>query len=276
MASGSLEFLEDGAWTKRLHPGWAAVAGTTAATFAKHGYIGSRAAYEGRFGLFASHLGERMKDAEIGLATQGLMTQWEINEVAVKPLAACHFTHAPADAALALHAQFGLEPRDIARVVVLVPQQVVKVVCEPVANKKKPQNSYDAQFSIPYIVATCLVKGRFTLDELEDDALADDAVLALARRVDYEIDEASTFPRHYTGEVIIETTDGRRLRHREAINRGSADRPLSNAEIVAKFHGNAGRALTREAAQRVAGAILNLEQHGARQLGDVLAAPPAR
>src|SRR5215831_15018827 len=58
MASGSLEFLEDGAWTKRLHPGWAGVAGITAATLAKHGYVGPRAAYEGRFGLYASHLGQ--------------------------------------------------------------------------------------------------------------------------------------------------------------------------------------------------------------------------
>ena len=64
-------------------------------------------------------------------------------------------------------------PPSIENVVVRVPEPTVDVVCEPVANKKRPQNSYDAQFSIPYIVATGLLKGRFTLDDLDDASLAD-------------------------------------------------------------------------------------------------------
>src|SRR5262245_5095232 len=72
MASGSMEFLQDGAWTKRLHPGWAGVAGITAATLAKHGYVGPRAAYEGRFGLYASHLGQHFEQADLALATEEL------------------------------------------------------------------------------------------------------------------------------------------------------------------------------------------------------------
>src|SRR5215471_14861129 len=246
MASGSMEFLEDGAWTKRLHPGWAGVAGITAATLAKHGYVGPRAAYEGRFGLYASHLGQHFEQADLALATEDLGRSWQIGEVAVKPIAACHFTHAAADAAIALHRRHGLTAKAIRRVRVLVPQEVVKTVCEPEANKRNPANSYDAQFSIPYIVATSLLKGRFTLAELEDEALDDRAVLNLASRVDYAVDPASTFPRHYTGEVIVEAEDGRSLRHREAMNRGCADRPLSNDEVAAKFFDNAERAVERK------------------------------
>jgi 2-methylcitrate dehydratase PrpD len=51
VGSGSMEFLQDGAWTKRMHPGWAGVAGVTAATLARHGFKGPRATYEGRFGV---------------------------------------------------------------------------------------------------------------------------------------------------------------------------------------------------------------------------------
>ena len=69
MGAGSLEFLQDGAWTKRMHPGWAAVAGMTAATLARHGFKGPREAYEGRFGLFNSYLGPLVKDCDLGLAT---------------------------------------------------------------------------------------------------------------------------------------------------------------------------------------------------------------
>jgi len=272
MASGSLEFLEDGAWTKRMHPGWAGVVGITAATLAKHGFVGPRGAYDGRFGLYASHLGKYFDAADLGLATENLGRSWQIDEVAVKPIPACHFTHAAADAAAALRNDHGLAAKDIRRVRVLVPQEVVKTVCEPAANKRNPANSYDAQFSIPYIVATGLTKGRFTLAELEDEALNDRTVLDLAARVDYEIDKASTFPRHYTGEVVVETADGRTLRKREGINRGCADRPLSNDEIVAKFFGNAECAVPRSLAERIRDAVLDCEKGNARSLADALAA----
>ncbi len=71
-ASGTLEFLEDGAWNKRLHPGWAAVAGITAATLARQGFVGTAKAYEGRFGLYASHLQDRFDPADLRLATAEL------------------------------------------------------------------------------------------------------------------------------------------------------------------------------------------------------------
>src|SRR5262249_5951863 len=138
MASGSLEFLEDGSWTKRMHPGWAGVVGITAATLAKHGFVGPRGAYDGRFGLYAGHLGKYFEQADLGLATENLGRSWQINEVAVKPIPACHFTHAAADAAALLHREHGLAAKDIRRVRVLVPQEVVKTVCEPVANKRNP------------------------------------------------------------------------------------------------------------------------------------------
>src|SRR5215470_12601900 len=272
MASGSLEFLQDGSWTKRMHPGWAGVVGITAATLAQHGFVGPRGAYDGRFGLYASHLGKYVEQADLGLATEDLGRSWQIEEVAVKPIPACHFAHAAADAAAVLHKQHGLTVNQIQRVRVLVPQEVVKTVCEPIANKRNPVNSYDAQFSIPYIVATALLKGRFTLAELEDGALKDRAVLGLASRVDYEIDRASTFPRHYTGEVIVETEDGRALRHREGVNRGCADRPLSNDEVVAKFFDNADRAIARKAAERIRDAVLDFDRQSARSLTDALCA----
>jgi 2-methylcitrate dehydratase PrpD len=271
MASGSLEFLEDGAWTKRMHPGWAASSAITAVTLAKHGYVGPRAAYEGRFGLFASHLGSHMANADLALATEQLGASWQIEEVAIKPIPACHFTHAAADAAIALSAK--LDPRAIRSVEVLVPGEVVKTVCEPEANKRAPANSYDAQFSIPYIVATGLLRGRFTLDELEDTAMTDAEVLALAKRVNYTVDRASTFPKHYTGEVVVTLENGETIRHREAINRGSADRPLSNDEIRSKYFDNACRILPPARAEKVCAAVLGLEQGDAGSLADILAEP---
>jgi len=273
MASGSLEFLQDGAWTKRLHPGWAAAAGTTAAMLARHGYVGPGVPYEGRFGLYALYLKAPLDAEHLALATSGLGETWEIDGVALKPIPACHFTHASSDAAIALYRQHGLRPDEIERVIVLVPGATIPIVCEPVENKQRPANSYDAQFSIPYIVATGLLRGRFVLDDLEPAALADEQVRALAARVTHEADPDTTYPRHYSGEVIVHTRDGRRLAHREAINRGSADKPLSNDDIVAKFYDNALRGISREQASRICEAVLSLERQPARELAKALSAP---
>jgi 2-methylcitrate dehydratase PrpD len=272
VGAGSLEFLNDGAWTKRMHPGWAGVGGYTAATLARHGFVGPRQAYEGRFGLYASHLGRYAQEIDLSLATAGLGETWEVAEVAVKPMPACHFTHACADAAAILRAQHHLKASDIRSVRALVPADVVKTVCEPVAGKKRPQNSYDAQFSIPYIVATALARGSFGLAHLEDAALADAEVLALAQRVEYEVDPAAPFPKYFSGEVVVTTVDGRELRRREEINRGAADRPIGNDEIAAKFMQNAARAVSAARAAQIRELVLAMDRGlGARDLAAGLA-----
>jgi len=263
MAGGSLEFLHDGAWNKRMHPGWAACAGITAATFGQHGYTGTRLAFEGRFGLYASHLGQR--DYDLALAYTDLGTCWELLNVSVKPLPACHFTHAAVDAAVRLHAQ-GVKPKQVRRITVLVPAEVVTTVCEPIAAKRKPANSYEAQFSLPYLVATALCYGRLTLDDLSDAALNDPTVLALAAITDYAHDPDSGFPRYYSGEVILELEDGRRLRAREAVHRGAQDQPLSADDICGKFFDNAQRRVSAAHAKAIAQRVLALQQISARDL----------
>ncbi len=258
VAAGSLEFLEDGSWTKRMHPGWAGVAAISATALARHGFVGPQCAYEGRFGLFPSHLGSRVSACDYSLATHGLGAVWEIDQIAVKPFAACHFTHGCADAAIALHNR-GVKVGDIQHVRARLAQEVVKTVCEPVANKRRPANEYDAKFSIPYIVASSLIHGKFGLAEIEESALRDPVTLALADKVDYEIDPASGFPQYYSGEVIVKLKNGRELAHREQVNRGAAERPISNDDIVAKFMDNAMHAVSHTRAEELRDALLGME-----------------
>lgn len=258
-SAGTFEFLEDGSWTKRLHPGWAAHAGITSTALAKRDYVGVVRPYEGKFGLYATHLHTFPDDEAVALATADLGRVWETMQVAVKPYPACHFTHACADAARALLAE-GLDPASIESVVARVPAGVVGIVCEPVETKLEPKTAYDAQFSIPYVVATALLRGRFGLAELEPAAIRDPAVLALARRVQYEVDETSTFPKYYTGELIVTTKDGRVLRHREDMNRGCGDRPLGAAEIEEKFFQNAALAVSKAHVQRIHQSIMRIDE----------------
>jgi 2-methylcitrate dehydratase PrpD len=268
LASGSLEFLQDGAWTKRLHPGWAGTSAITAATLAKHGFVGPRATYEGRFGLYNSHLGALAERCDLNIVTDGLGSVWETLNIAVKPIPACHFTHACADAASTLHAQW--QGAAVKRIVARLPEGVMKIVCEPIESKRQPANAYEAQFSIPYSVATGLRFGCFTLDALEPSAYTDSQTRALAAKVTCEIDPNADFPRYYGGEVIVELEDGRVLQHHEPINRGAPGRPISNTDIIEKFQDNAARAVSRTHADSILNAVLDLEQHSAASLAQLL------
>lgn len=259
LASGSLEFLEDGAWNKRLHPGWAANAGLTAAALAREEFVGISRPYDGRYGLYASYMRDEISEHDLSQATVGLASRWELTDTAIKPFPACHFTHGCIDAALELLRQ-GINPDRIETIEALVPAEVVDIVCEPEANKKRPANSYDAQFSVPFLVAAAFRRGRFTLSELTSDTLTDPQILALAKRVSYRVDPRSPFPRTYSGELVVTLSGGEVRTHREEVNRGSPQRPLSNVEIVEKYRANAALAVDGRAVERCETALLNLDQ----------------
>lgn len=259
-ASGNLQFLEDGSWTKRLHPGWAAACGITAASLAQDDLPSPREAYEGRYGLYRSHLQPAaLAGCDFSVATAGLGRTWELDNVAVKPFPACHLVHGCADAAIALH-QEGLDPERVRAIRALVPEGVVQAVCEPVASKRRPKNDYDAKFSIPYAVASGLARGRLGLAEFLPAAFTERRIEKLMDKVEYAIDPASTFPRHYSGEVEVTLDDGRKLRNRVAVNRGNPERPLTNAEIEAKFFENCALTLPESAARRLRDQVLDVER----------------
>ncbi|GAA2879258.1 MmgE/PrpD family protein [Pseudonocardia halophobica] len=254
MSAGLLEFLADGAWTKRLHPGWAAMSGLTAASFAKAGWSGPPAVYEGRFGLYNTHLAGRETHPEA--VGDRLGETWELVRTAVKPYPICHFIHAFADAVLTLRPEIGAT--GITEIRCAIHSVPGKVVCEPAEAKWVPRDEYDAKFSLPFVVSAALTRGRFTLAELEDDALGDAAILDLAQKVRVSEDPDSAFPAAYSGAVEIELADGRVLRHREQVNRGHDERPLTNAEVVAKFRETIGRVAPAATADRVLNAVLSL------------------
>jgi 2-methylcitrate dehydratase PrpD len=258
LASGNLEFVEDGAWNKRLHPGWAAQAGITAAVLAREGFVGATRPYDGRFGLFRAFTGAFADRADPSLATAGLGSVWELMQTAIKPFPACHFTHGCIDAALHLHRE-GIDPDRIVRIEARVPKDVHKVICIPEANKLNPANSYDAQFSVQWLTAAALIRGRLGLAELEPSEITDPDILALTAKVAFADYPDSAFPNAYSGEVVVTLDDGRTVSHREHINRGAADRPLSNAEIVGKFRSNAATGCSRDMCDRIERAMLGLE-----------------
>jgi 2-methylcitrate dehydratase PrpD len=268
MAAGTREYSSNGSSSKRIHPGWASACGITAARLAKQGFTGPRTAYEGQFGLYATHLSKDLSRWDLGAASRDLGTVWETTQVALKPLPACQLSIACIDAAIALHRKRQFDVAEIESIETLVPEHAVKIVLEPLERRRKPDSRYAAQFSLPFDVACSLIHGRLGLAELE--RYDDPQILALASKVGYRVDHDTNYPKHFSGEVIVTLRDGRRISHREPINRGAADNPITDADIVAKFLANAAVANSPDA-DRIQRAVLGIDSlESARELGDLL------
>lgn len=256
-AAGLQAFLDDGSWTKRLHPGWAAHGGIVAAQLAARGFRGPKTVLEGRFGLYATHVG--LEACDVSRLTRGLGQEWESARIAFKPYPVCHFSHASMDAALALKQTYQIASEDIVRGEVLVPATIVPVVCEPLTDKHAPATTYGALFSLPFCVATNLIHGYARLDHFTETALRDRAVLALAEKIGYEVEPWPEFPASFPGGLRLTLRDGRTVEWREAVNRGHPDKPLQAAEVQEKFRDNARRALPPERVAAVIAAVDHLE-----------------
>ena len=261
-AAGTLESLVDGSWTKRIQPGWAATGGITAARLARQGFIGSRAAYEGKFGLYPAHMGARVSECDFSIATRGLGSTWNIPQVALKPFPACHATQAVIQAAITISQETGVQAEDIESVLAIIPPHYVKLVCEPIERKRRPDSMYGAQFSIPYTAACSLINGRFGLLQIADAALRDTRTLELAQKVSYQVDTNFTVEQFKTSrpaELVVKTKDGRTLSHKVVKLMGSPDRPMTHDEISAKFMDNTGTVMSKARAQALHDLILNIE-----------------
>jgi 2-methylcitrate dehydratase PrpD len=233
MASGSLEYLADGAWTKRLNPGWAAHAGIVAARLARAGFSGPATVFEGRFGFLRGHTGAPRPAALLS----GLGERLEIMNVAVKPYGCCRYNHGLIDAMLALRREHGLRPEDVAAIRLGVLSAGAPLVAEPIARKRAPRNVVDAQFSAPFAAALALVRGAAGADQYTDAAVADATIRTLLPRTtcvrDPELD--AVYPERWPAWVQVDTRDGRTLSVRVEHAWGEPENPVPRPALVDKF-----------------------------------------
>ncbi|MEI9806241.1 MAG: MmgE/PrpD family protein [Pseudolabrys sp.] len=269
MAAGNRAFSAEMAWTKRFGSGWGAASGITAAMLAKGGFMGPSVPYEGKFGLYAVHSDnpKPISIADLASVVDRLGENWVVEDIAVKPVPACYFNIPLIDAALRIYNEHKPCIADIESVRVLLPEAALDSVCEPAASKRRPTDSYVAQFSAYYLTASCLVRGKFDLDDVLPDALMNPSVLALADKVVYEFDPRTTFPKYYSGAVIVRMRDGTTFEAREDVDRGSAERPLSLLEIEQKFVNNASRVFPLVRVNQIRDMILDIDR--LKYIGDL-------
>jgi 2-methylcitrate dehydratase PrpD len=250
-AAGLLECWVDGTQTKFLHSGFAAQSGLTAALLADAGVSGPPKVFEGRFGLFASHLQDAAVQTNYGRISDGLGTHWESRNSSFKPFPTAHVLHPYVSAILRLRAQ-GVRADDVVRIECPVAEFNVSIVCEPVAEKRAPATQAHCRVCLQYTMAEALYAGSLGKNAYSEDMRLNPEVLALARKVEYSVDPAFPGPGRFKGAVRVTLKDGRVLDEIEEYNRGSAENPMSDAELRAKFDDNAGGFLSGAQRDRLA------------------------
>ncbi len=253
-SAGSLQFLANGAWTKRFQVGWAALCGLAAATLAREGFKGAAEALEGRHGFLRAYAPSPTPER----AVENLGTEFELMNTAVKPYPSCRYGHAGIDAAIALRAEHDLQPEEIESVTLGLPRSGMLLIGEPAEKKAAPENVVDGQFSGPFVISVALATGGMNWDSY--GLLRDPTVRRLLPKVrcahDPEIE--AEFPRNMAGKVTV-VARGRRFDKKIVVAKGEPANFLSEAELRGKFAALVDGVLGPDRGARLADAVLAVD-----------------
>ncbi|MBF6180805.1 MmgE/PrpD family protein [Nocardia otitidiscaviarum] len=258
-ASGLFEFLSSSAEVKRFHPGKAARDGIAAVDLVDSGLTGPTTVFEGTDGYFAAYAGVEGEDWHVETVLEGLGETWVLTRTYVKPYPCCRHLHGAIDAALAIRSDNALTPDEIESVAVGTFAIATRHAGRALATL------LDAQLSLPFTVATALVRGAVGLTDFEPAARTDSTVLALMDKISVHLDPEAdaAYPRSgRPAEVTITTTDGRVFAQRVQHPYGEPSNPMHDADLEAK---------ARRLAEPVVGAAAATKLIAAAWDGDALA-----
>jgi 2-methylcitrate dehydratase PrpD len=162
-------------------------------------------------------------------------------------------------AILRLRDQHGVRAADVVRIECPVAEFNVSIVCEPVAEKCAPATQAHCRVCLQYTLAEALYAGSLGKNAYDEAMRLNPDVLALARKVEYYVDPAFPGPGRFRGAVRVTLKDGRVIEEIEEYNRGSAENPMTEAELRAKFDDNAGGFLDAAQRDRLAQSIAQTE-----------------
>ena len=234
-AAALQEFLRDGSWVKKLHPGWAAHSALYALSLARGGFTGPREVFEGEFGLWKTHCGGTDGLEE---AFSDLWQTWRTREITVKLYPVCHMTHSFIDCMLDLQRENGFTAEDIASAECRIESRCYPIVCTPRESKTRPNTDYIMRFSLPYVVAVAAAKGRVSPWEIDLQYARDPQLLDLMDHIACVEDDSKRNPGYFPGFLTVTLKDGRRFVRDQRYEMGTPQNPLDPAAVEKKFRDN--------------------------------------
>jgi 2-methylcitrate dehydratase PrpD len=269
-AAGSLQFLENGAWNKRIHTGFAAHNAILALQLAQAGAVGAREPLEGRNGFFRGYT----DGADPAHVVETLGERFAIDETAFKPYPSCRYSHAAIELLCDILARENLSAAEVDRVRIGLPRKGMDIIGIPEAAKRAPQGVVAGQFSMYFLAAVALVRRRLAWDDYA--LLGDPAIARTIERIEVQIDPEieARFP---TMASSVEVVAGdRRIRRVNWTPKGEPGKPLDWNEIEEKFLSLAGAVYEASQCTRIVETVHRLETLGEiAELTSLLGPPSA-
>ena len=263
--AGNTQGIIDGVLTVRFQQGLSAGCGVLSAILAQRGITGPRDSFTGKFGYYNVY---QQGKYSVEALISDLGEKFEGVYHAIKPYPSCMHTHGAIDAILEIQRKVQLEIKDIEEIDVGINQAGYNITCEPLEKRRIPKSIVDAQFSMPYIVASALIRKGVFLDNFTEEEIKRPDVLGLAReRVHPRIDEKVN--RIDGGGGITQTDLKIKMKggdvHRAfiAFPKGSPQNPMTLEDCIEKFSKCSQRGvkpLTMEKRKRVIDMVLNIER----------------
>jgi len=248
---------------KGIYPSYPAKAGVLSALMAQRGIGGPRNSLEGEAGLFKVYFQGEYDSASL-IADLG--KHFDGVNLGFYAFPCCGQTHAYITTTLQMVDEHKIQPQEVEAITVFVGPKAQRL-CEPLHNRRNPQNMTDAQLSIPFVVATAIAKGKPRIKHFTSEGIKDPEILRLSNKVTWQSDPECD--RQYgTGSqrarVEIKLRGGKEVScEQKGFRYGNPRNPISKGELVEKFRdctSYSARLLPKDSVEKVIEMVANLEE----------------
>ncbi|CAH0034711.1 unnamed protein product [Clonostachys rhizophaga] len=257
-AAGSMQYLENGSWNKRLHPGFAVHDAFVAVSLAEAGVLGAARPFEGSYGLLHAYTPRTEHDLPSLVADLG--SRWDFIETALKPYPACRMTHG----LIEVGGRLGQEAkgREVEKLTVSLSSPNHIVVGSRIPNKLHPANIVDAQFSAYFQLAHAWLYGSDTGIEFSK-RLGDEAIHKLSDKIECVKDDSV---KGFGSKLRVQYSDGETKDVDIPFPLGEPEHPFSRDRVEAKYFSLVTPVLGEAKAKDLKNLVENLESHSVSEL----------
>jgi 2-methylcitrate dehydratase PrpD len=262
-AAGSMQYLDNGSWNKRLHPGFAVHDAFMCVSLAEAGVIGATKIIEGKMGFLHAYSPNPNKDLNKLVADLG--SHWEWLKSSLKPYPACRMTHALIEISGNLHTSHNngqVSPSDVEKVLLTISSANFSLVGDPTPNKIHPENVIDAQFSAYYQVANALLYGSATGMQAYQK-LSDTNIHSLCDKITVQTDDSM---KQFGAKLEITWSGGKAETIEQAYPLGEEQHPFTRDRVDEKFLSLAGPVYGKGKSAEIIKLIDDLEKHSVEDL----------
>jgi 2-methylcitrate dehydratase PrpD len=255
-SAGSMQFLTDGAWTKRSHVGQAAQNGLSCAIMAGEGFKGPSQAFEGQWGYLHSYA----SGGDVKKAMNGLGEKFETLNLGVKPYPSCRYSHAAIDGLIELKKELKFSSDDLDDIDIGLSETALNIIGYPLTDKQHPKSIVDGQFSMPFCAAVTVKSGGLQWDDYKNH-LNNKDTLSLCNKIKVSPDEdAEKCCPEYMSAKIKVVVKGEKYEKFVKIPKGEPENFMEDEEFISKFKGLTEPYLSKKSVDQLTDLMLKIDQ----------------